>query len=502
MPATSARSGEATRARVPRRDEAVRPAGCPRRVHLRGAAGAAHRIPGSQRCRQDDRDACRVRPGRAGRRRRDAGGRAHRRRGARTRFGYMPEERGLYPRMRVREQLVYLGQLCGRHQQRGGAGRRPWLERLGVAGRATDRVDTLSHGNQQRVQLIAALVNEPDLLVLDEPFSGLDPIAMAAMAELLAELAGGRGDRAVLQPPARPRRGPVRGRRHHRPRPRRAAGDLDELRAAVPQRFVDVRYRGPAPDWSRLAAVQVVEANEGRARLRVDRDTDLGRGHGRRPAQRRGHLVRLPAADALGAVPPGGGGMTGVAARLAGRPPGDARAEPVRGFRAGLVVMLLVVIAMIVAPRAARHRGGTKDVGLTGAAPAELSARHPRARAMPSAPPCACTGTTTWPPGEQAVRDEDVDVLVVDARRLEWQGRADEQLQAVVTGAIQLVAVQQRAAAAGIDPDDLLRAGRPGAGRERRDRHGRRPRPRRRDRRDPDDGAAARWPSSSTGTWC
>ena len=91
-----------------------------------------------------------------------------------------------------------------------------WLDRLDLASRASDRLDALSHGNQQRVQLIAALVNEPELLVLDEPFSGLDPLAIAAMSELLAELAGGRRDRPVLEPPARPRRGHLRGRRHHR----------------------------------------------------------------------------------------------------------------------------------------------------------------------------------------------------------------------------------------------------------------------------------------------
>ncbi|HEY1323447.1 MAG TPA: ATP-binding cassette domain-containing protein [Streptosporangiaceae bacterium] len=107
----------------------------------------------------------------------------------RVRFGYMPEERGLYPRMRVRDQLVYLGQLCGRGPREVNRGVDAWLERLGLAGRAADRLDTLSHGNQQRVQLIAALVNDPDLLVLDEPFSGLDPIAMEAMGELLSGLA-------------------------------------------------------------------------------------------------------------------------------------------------------------------------------------------------------------------------------------------------------------------------------------------------------------------------
>ena len=107
----------------------------------------------------------------------------------RARFGYMPEERGLYPRMRVRDQLVYLGRLCGKSRGEVGRSVDAWLERLGVADRAKDRLDALSHGNQQRVQLIAAVVNEPDLLVLDEPFSGLDPLAIANMSDLLAEVA-------------------------------------------------------------------------------------------------------------------------------------------------------------------------------------------------------------------------------------------------------------------------------------------------------------------------
>jgi ABC-2 type transport system ATP-binding protein len=193
----------------------------------------------------------------------------------RLRFGYMPEERGLYPRMRVREQLLYLGRLCGRTPDDVGRVADRWLEKLAVADRAADRLDTLSHGNQQRVQLIAALVNEPDLLVLDEPFSGLDPIAMGAMADLLAELAGAGvtvlfsshqldlvedlcEDVVIID--------------HGRIV---LAGDLVDLRAAVPQRFVEVRYRGAAPDWSRVAAVEVIEAADGQARLRVGRDTDL-----------------------------------------------------------------------------------------------------------------------------------------------------------------------------------------------------------------------------------
>ena len=90
--------------------------------------------------------------------------------------------------MRVRDQLVYLGELCGRRRHDVSQNVDTWLERLGLADRARDRLDALSHGSQQRVQLIGALVNEPELLVLDEPFSGLDPLAMGSMAGLLAEL--------------------------------------------------------------------------------------------------------------------------------------------------------------------------------------------------------------------------------------------------------------------------------------------------------------------------
>ena len=193
----------------------------------------------------------------------------------RARFGYMPEERGLYPKMRVRDQLVYLGRLCGRTPGEASRSVDDWLERLGLAGRANDTVDSLSHGNQQRVQLIAALVNEPELLVLDEPFSGLDPIAIGVMAELLAELAVGGAtvlfsshqldlvedlceDVVIID--------------HGRIV---LAGALVDLRATVPQRFVDIRYRGPAPDWSSWAAVEVLETKDGHVRLRIDRDSDL-----------------------------------------------------------------------------------------------------------------------------------------------------------------------------------------------------------------------------------
>ena len=105
----------------------------------------------------------------------------------RRRFGYMPEERGLYPKMKVLEQLVYLAQLHGLSAAAARQSSMRWLERMGLAQRAGDEVQKLSRGNQQRVQLAAALSYEPELLILDEPFAGLDPVAVDVMSEVLRE---------------------------------------------------------------------------------------------------------------------------------------------------------------------------------------------------------------------------------------------------------------------------------------------------------------------------
>jgi ABC-2 type transport system ATP-binding protein len=109
----------------------------------------------------------------------------------RARFGYMPEERGLYPKMRVRDQLVYLARLHGVEADAAADSTGRWIERLGLTERAGDRVEQLSLGNQQRVQLAAALVHEPELLVLDEPFSGLDPVGVDVLSGVLSDYAAG-----------------------------------------------------------------------------------------------------------------------------------------------------------------------------------------------------------------------------------------------------------------------------------------------------------------------
>lgn len=197
------------------------------------------------------------------------------------RFGYMPEERGLYPSMRVGEQIAYFGRLGGLSAGDAAAAAALWISRLGLAGREDSRIDRLSHGNQQRVQLAVALVHDPELVVLDEPFAGLDPIAVDALAVLMHELSE-RGttvlfsshqldlvehlceDVVILD----------QGRVV-------LAGRLSELRAAAPRRRLEVALARDAGErwwerWSpRMPGVEVAGGDTRRVRLSVDRSVDL-----------------------------------------------------------------------------------------------------------------------------------------------------------------------------------------------------------------------------------
>jgi ABC-2 type transport system ATP-binding protein len=187
----------------------------------------------------------------------------------RRRIGYMPEERGLYPRMRVGEQLVYLARLHGLSAAAARERTDAWTQRLGVANRLDDEVQKLSLGNQQRVQLASALVHDPTVLVLDEPFSGLDPVAVEVMSEVLKDKAAAgvpvlfSSHQLDLVQRICDRVGIVASGRMV------ACGSVEELRGAGPRQVaVDVPDVDPA--WaSGLPGVEVVRTDGGRLLLQL-----------------------------------------------------------------------------------------------------------------------------------------------------------------------------------------------------------------------------------------
>ncbi|GAA1216103.1 ABC transporter ATP-binding protein [Prauserella alba] len=109
--------------------------------------------------------------------------------GVRQRFGYMPEERGLYPKMKVADQIQWFGRLHGMSAAAAASSTERLLEELDLSTRANDKLEALSLGNQQRAQIAASLVHDPELLILDEPFSGLDPIAVDTVLRVLRQRA-------------------------------------------------------------------------------------------------------------------------------------------------------------------------------------------------------------------------------------------------------------------------------------------------------------------------
>jgi ABC-2 type transport system ATP-binding protein len=195
----------------------------------------------------------------------------------RLRFGYMPEERGLYPRMPVGEQLAFFGCLHGMQERAARAAAADWLARLGLAERAGTKLEELSHGNQQRVQLAASLLHEPELLVLDEPFAGLDPIAVHTLAEVL------RGEAArgaavlfsshqlelvenICEEVAIIDHGRIV-----------ATGDLASLRRRSNQRWIELQLEGEPPGWlPHVRGVELAERHNGDLRLLADREVDPG----------------------------------------------------------------------------------------------------------------------------------------------------------------------------------------------------------------------------------
>jgi ABC-2 type transport system ATP-binding protein len=195
---------------------------------------------------------------------------------SRLHFGYMPEQRGLYPKMKIRDQLVYFGRLHGMEAGDAGIAADRWLEEFGLADRAESRLEELSHGNQQRVQLAVALVHDPELLVLDEPFSGLDPIGVEAMAAILQRRADA-GAAVVFsshqldivedlcEQVAVINEGTIV-----------LSGPVAELRAHSPHRYLDVDVANADADWvDAVPDAEIVTRTHGRVRVRVGADVDV-----------------------------------------------------------------------------------------------------------------------------------------------------------------------------------------------------------------------------------
>ena len=191
----------------------------------------------------------------------------------RRRIGYMPEERGLYPKMRVGEQLTYLARLHGLGAADASAAVAHWTEVLGVGHRLGDEVQKLSLGNQQRVQLAAALVHDPEVLVLDEPFSGLDPSAVEVMSGVLRTKADAgvpvifSSHQLELVERLCDRIGIIADGRMV------AAGSVAQLRERDAGVVLDVE--GPPSGWADAVPGAVVERTDGtHTRLRLAAGTD------------------------------------------------------------------------------------------------------------------------------------------------------------------------------------------------------------------------------------
>jgi ABC-2 type transport system ATP-binding protein len=197
----------------------------------------------------------------------------------RLRFGYMPEERGLYPRMHVHDQVAYFAEIHGLSKSAAQRAADAWLERLGLMDRALAKVEELSHGNQQRVQLAVALVHGGDLLVLDEPFAGLDPIGVSTLGEVIRDEAK-RGAAVVFSS-------------HQLDLVENLCddvaiidhgrivlnGSLLDVREASRYRYVQmaIEPRDSAIDWgSLISGAEVVWERDREVRLLVPRDSDPG----------------------------------------------------------------------------------------------------------------------------------------------------------------------------------------------------------------------------------
>lgn len=186
----------------------------------------------------------------------------------RRNIGYMPQERGLYARMKVHEHIAFIGRLCGLDDATADKRAHEWAERVSLEDRKDDLIQELSTGNQQRVQLAVALVHEPQLLILDEPFAGLDPVAVSMLAGVMTEQVE-RGVSVVfsshqldlVQDLTEDVTIIAAGRT-------RATGKVAELRQRSPHRILALRWENDVPSWAPDGA-EAIDSPPGESRFRV-----------------------------------------------------------------------------------------------------------------------------------------------------------------------------------------------------------------------------------------
>jgi len=191
----------------------------------------------------------------------------------RRNIGYMPQERGLYARMRVHEHIAFIGRLCGLEDDVADRRAHEWSERVNLEDRKEDLVQELSTGNQQRVQLAVALVHEPQLLILDEPFAGLDPVAVSMLTGVMSEQVENgvsvvfSSHQLDLVQDLTEHVTIIAGGRT------RASGKVTELRQRSPHRILSMRWADHVPHWTPSSA-ETLDAATGESRFRVSADAE------------------------------------------------------------------------------------------------------------------------------------------------------------------------------------------------------------------------------------
>jgi len=361
----------------------------------------------------------------------------------RHRVGYMPQERGLYPRMKAHAQVAYFARLAGHDKATANDRASYWLERVGLTDRADDLVQELSGGNQQRVQLGVALVHEPDLLVLDEPFGGLDPLAAETMRAIIAEraeqgasvlfsshqldLVEGLCEHVVIV---------AEGRLV-------AAGAIADLRRAAPTRRLVVGWSTPVGEWQPL--VGELESHTGRAATAIlPASCDV--------AANIAHAAAAGPIESVAIEPPphGGDPMIWTIAK---------RELTTRGLSKGYIIItsLLFVGVIVVGLLVTLFSGDDSAREVTVGIDSAYAATDGGAILTELLSP----GTDDLDPtivelsdGVAGVEAGDVDVFF-DGTTLTWEGLPDNQIDVWMRQTAQRVGFERNASGLGLSPSDL-----------------------------------------------